>query len=172
MLAAIKARTELPIDAHLMVEDPDRLLDAYLDAGADWVSVHWEAATHLDRTLGHIRDRGALAGVVLNPSTPVEVLVDCLHTVDYVLLMSVNPGFAGQAFLPRALDKARRLRTMIDERGLDVAIEMDGGIGPNTIRDVVAAGVDICVAGSAVFGRDDPAAAMAELERLAAGEET
>ncbi|MEM8932388.1 MAG: ribulose-phosphate 3-epimerase [Acidobacteriota bacterium] len=171
VLAALDARTDLPLDVHLMVENPDRLLDDYLDAGADWISVHWEVARHLDRTLSRIRERGADAGVVLNPSTPVDALVDTLHNLDFVLLMSVNPGFAGQAFLPHVVDKAQRLRTMIDERGLDVAIQMDGGIGPDNIRDVVAAGVDICVTGSAAFGHDDPAAAMRELKRRAAGEE-
>ena len=135
------------------------------------VSVHWEAARHLDRTLRLIRDRGARAGVVLNPATPVEVLSDILPSTDFVLLMSVNPGFAGQPFLPYVLDKARRLRGMIEERGLTVEIEMDGGLGRKTIRGAVEAGVDICVAGSAVYGTEDPAAAMAQLRRLAIGED-
>jgi ribulose-phosphate 3-epimerase len=170
VLEAVVQRTRLPVDVHLMVERPDRLLDAYLDAGAAMVSVHWEADTHLDRTLRHIRDRGARAGVVLNPATPVEVLSDILPGTDFVLLMSVNPGFAGQPFLPYVLEKARRLRQMIQARGLAVEIEMDGGLGQKTIRGAVAAGVDICVAGSAVYGQADPAAAMVELRRLATGE--
>ncbi len=171
VLEAVAARTNLPIDVHLMVSNPDRLLDAYLAAGANWVSVHFEAATHLDRLLARIRDAGAQAGVVLNPATPVELLADTLASVDFVLLMSVNPGFAGQDFLPYVLAKAARLRQMIEQRKLRVAIEMDGGIGRANIRDVTAAGVEICVAGSAVFGQDDPAAAMRRLRRQAMDQE-
>lgn len=167
VLAALAARTELPIDVHLMVREPDRLLEAYLSAGAAWVSVHWEATTHLDRVLARIRDAGARAGVALNPATPVELLADCLPNLDFVLLMSVNPGFAGQAFLPYVLDKARALRQMITRRKLAVAIEMDGGIDHDNIDRVIEAGVDVCVAGSAVFGQDDPAAAMRRLRRQA-----
>ena len=167
VLEAVRQRTRLPIDVHLMVTEPGNLLDAYLKAGADWVSVHWEAAVHLDRLLATIRSAGAKAGVVLNPTTPVELLTDCLPQLDFVLLMSVNPGFGGQAFLPYVLDKARRLRKMITSRRLEVAIEIDGGIGSSTIRQAVAAGVDICVAGSAIFGQPDPAAAMRELRRKA-----
>ena len=114
VLEAVVRRTHLPVDVHLMVANPDRLLDDYLKVGAAMVSVHWETARHLDRTLNHIRDRGAKAGVVLNPATPVEVLSDILPSTDFVLLMSVNPGFAGQPFLPYVLDKARRLRGMIE----------------------------------------------------------
>ncbi|MEM8962076.1 MAG: ribulose-phosphate 3-epimerase, partial [Acidobacteriota bacterium] len=143
VIAALARRTHLPLDVHLMVEDPDRILDASLEAGAAWVSVHVETCRHLDRTLGHIRAAGAKAGVVLNPATPAEVLTDILGQCDFVLLMSVNPGFAGQPFLPYVLDKARRLRRMIDERGLDVLIEMDGGLGPGTIGRAAAAGVDV-----------------------------
>ena len=122
VLKAVRRRTELPIDVHLMVTNPGRLLDAYLDAGADWVSVHWEAATHLDRLLERIRSADAKAGVVLNPTTPVEFLTDALGSLDFVVLMSVNPGFGGQSFLPYTLQKAQRLRKMIDERG--EALEM------------------------------------------------
>ncbi|MCG8459556.1 MAG: ribulose-phosphate 3-epimerase [Holophagales bacterium] len=167
VLEALARRTELPIDVHLMVEQPDRLLDAYLDAGAAWISVHYEAGRHLDRLFEQIRAGGASPGVVLNPATPVEVLADCLGLVDFVLLMSVNPGFGGQAFLPYVLDKARRLRTMIDQHGSDVAIEIDGGVGQGNIREIVASGIEICVAGSAIFGRDDPAEAMRDLRRRA-----
>lgn len=169
VLEALARRTELPIDVHLMVEEPERLLDAYFEAGAAWVSVHYEATRHLDRVLGRIREAGRKAGVAINPATPVEALTDSLHAADFVVLMSVNPGFGGQSFLPRALDKARRLRTEIEERGLDTAIEMDGGIGSANIRQVIEAGVDVCVTGSAAFGQPDPAAAMHELRRLASG---
>ena len=167
VLAALRKRTELPIDVHLMVREPERLLERYLAAGADWISIHWEAATHVDRAMRQIRDGGARAGVALNPTTPVELLTDVLSQLDFVVLMSVNPGFDSQPFLPYVREKARRLRRMIDERGLEVDIEIDGGIGPNTIGDVVADGVDVCVAGSAIFKTDDPIAAQHELRRLA-----
>ena len=163
VLEALKKRTEIPIDVHLMVSNPDRLLDDYIDAGAAWVSVHWEATHHMDRLLDRIRRRDARAGIVLNPATPVEVLTDCLPCADFVLLMSVNPGFGGQSFIPYVLQKARRLRKMIEERGLDVEIEIDGGVDKTNIDQVVDAGVDICVAGSAVFKAEDPVAAMNEL---------
>ncbi|MEM7582572.1 MAG: ribulose-phosphate 3-epimerase [Acidobacteriota bacterium] len=167
VLKALSKETNLPIDVHLMVSQPERLLDAYLEAGASWISVHWEAATHLDRLLEQIRAGGAQAGVALNPATPVEALIDCLHRLDFVVLMSVNPGFGGQAFLPHVLDKARRLHQIIEQRKLRIAIEMDGGVGPGNIDQVTAAGVDVCVAGSAVFGQPDPVAAMRELRRKA-----
>lgn len=167
VLAALTRRTRLPIDVHLMVANPERLLEQYLEAGAAWVSVHWEAATHLDRLLAAVRAAGAKAGVVLNPTTPVELLTDTLGQLDFVLLMSVNPGFSGQRFLPWVLEKARRLRQIVAERGLAVAIEMDGGLSSANIRQVVAAGVDVCVAGSAIFASPDPPAAMRELRRQA-----
>ncbi len=167
VLEAVARRTSLPIDVHLMVRRPESLLDAYLEAGAAWVSVHWEAAGHLDRLLVQIREAGAKAGVALNPTTPVEVLTDALARLDFVLLMSVNPGFAGQPFLPYVLEKARRLRKRIESENLDVAVEMDGGIGSGTIHQAIAAGVDVCVAGSAVFGQKDPAEAMRRLRRQA-----
>jgi ribulose-phosphate 3-epimerase len=170
VLAALCRRASLPVDVHLMVRDPDRLLDGYLEAGAARVAVHWEAAVHLDRTLARIREGGALAGVALNPATPVENVFDLAERLDFVLLMSVNPGFSGQPFLPYTLDKARRLQRWIAETGAPVEVEMDGGLGPRTIRQAVEAGVDTCVAGSAVFGAPDPLAAMAELRRLASGE--
>ncbi len=167
VLEAVAKKTSLPVDVHLMVAQPERLLDEYLRAGAAWISVHWEAATHLDRLLQRIREAGARAGVALNPATPVELLEDVLNRLDYVVLMSVNPGFSGQTFIPYALDKARRLRRMIDDKGLSVDIEMDGGVGQGNIRQVVDAGVDICVTGSAAFGQEDPVTAMQELRRLA-----
>jgi ribulose-phosphate 3-epimerase len=166
VLKAVRARTRLPIDVHLMVSNPDRLLDDYLAAGASRVIVHWEAAPHLDRLLERIRKGGAEAGVAVNPATPVELLTDALPRLDFVLVMSVNPGFGGQAFLPRALDKARRLRRMIEISGLPVEIEMDGGIDRDNIARVVSAGVDVCVTGSAVFGAGDPQAIMAEMSEL------
>ncbi|MGH9465440.1 MAG: ribulose-phosphate 3-epimerase [Thermoanaerobaculia bacterium] len=167
VVRALAARTALPLDVHLMVETPERLLADYLAARPAYLAVHWEATVHLDRQLARIRDAGAKAGVALNPATPVEALGDVLEELDYVLLMSVNPGFAGQAFLPYVLEKARRLRRLASERGHAVEIEMDGGLGAGNVAQVVAAGVDIVVAGSAVFGAADPAAAMRDLRQLA-----
>lgn len=171
VLEALAKRTRLPIDVHLMVREPERLLADYLKAGAAWVSVHWEATTHLDKVLGEIRDAGSRAGVALNPATPVEVLVDALGGLDFVVLMSVNPGFGGQRFLPHVLDKARRLREMIRTRRLDVEIEIDGGIGSGNIRQATEAGVDVCVAGSAIFKAEDPVAAMRRLRTAARQDE-
>jgi ribulose-phosphate 3-epimerase len=171
VLAALHRRTRLPMDVHLMVANPDRLLADYLRAGAARVAVHWEAAPHLDRLLQTIREAGAKAGVAVNPATPVELLVDVLPRLDYVLLMSVNPGFSGQAFLPRCLDKARRLRRLIRDGGdLPVEIAMDGGIDRGNMEAVVAAGVEVCVVGTAVFAAADPARAMAELLALTRSE--
>lgn len=167
VLAALRRTTDIPIDVHLMVERPDALLDDYLEAGADWISVHWEACTHLDRVVDRIRQGKARAGVALNPATPIDVLEPILPALDFVLLMSVNPGFGGQAFLPYVLEKARGLRAQIQRRGLDVTIEIDGGIGSATIRDAVEAGVDVCVAGSAIFGKPSPKDAIAHLRQLA-----
>jgi len=167
VLKALRKRTELPLDLHLMVSNPDRLLDEYLEAGASRVALHWEAAPHLDRQLERIRRAGALAGVAVNPATPVELLVDVLPRLDYVMLMSVNPGFSGQAFIPQALDKARRLKRMIEISGALVEIEMDGGIDRDTIGPVVAAGVEVCVVGSAIFAAGDPVAMMSELRERA-----
>lgn len=169
VVEALARRTELPLDVHLMVEDPGALLDDYLAAGAAWVSVHWEAAVHLDRLLARIRKGGARAGVALNPATPVAVLEDVLPACDFVLLMSVNPGFAGQAFLPYVLDKVRRLKAMRDERQLVIDIEIDGGVGRQTVTAAVAAGADVCVAGSAIFAAADPVAEMRHLRHVAEG---
>ncbi len=164
---ALTAHTDLPLDVHLMVVEPDKLLDDFLEAGAKWVSVHWEAATHLDRSLHRIRQAGARAGVVLNPATPIEVLTDILPETDFVLLMSVNPGFAGQPFLPYVVDKARRLSAEVRHRGLKTKIAMDGGVGLDNVRRVVQAGVEVCIVGSALFSAPDPAARMRELRQRA-----
>jgi len=169
VIKAMRARTRLPLDLHLMVANPDRLLDDYLAAAGSpaQVTVHWEAAPHLDRLLERIRQGGARAGVAVNPATPVELLADALPRLDYVLVMSVNPGFSGQAFLPRALDKVRRLRRMIEISGAPVEIEMDGGIDRDNIAEVVSSGVEMCVVGSAIFGAGDPLAMMSELRERA-----
>jgi ribulose-phosphate 3-epimerase len=172
VVEALARRTDLPLDVHLMVSNPERLLDQYVDAGASWLSVHWEVATHLDRLLTRIQEKGARAGVALNPATPIEVLEDILPALDFVLIMSVNPGFAGQKFLPYSLNKARRLKAKVRGRNLDVTIAMDGGVGLENISQVAAAGVDFFVAGSAVFGSEDPAVAIEALRSRAASEAT
>ncbi|HEX9669548.1 MAG TPA: ribulose-phosphate 3-epimerase [Thermoanaerobaculia bacterium] len=170
VVQALARRTRLPLDVHLMVEEPERLLDAYLAAGAARVAVHWEATAHLDRQLQRIKDGGARAGVALNPATPVELLADVLPALDFVLLMSVNPGFAGQAFLPYALDKARRLVALARARAARVEIAMDGGLDRGNIRQAVAAGVEVAVVGSGIFAAPDPLQAMAELRQRARSE--
>ena len=166
IVASIRKTTGLPLDCHLMIEDPDRWVDAFADAGADLISVHQEAAVHLHRTLTHIRSRGALAGVVLNPATPVASIADVLGVADYVLLMSVNPGFGGQSFIPGVLCRVRELRRRLDEGRFGARIEVDGGIGPSNIRSLVDAGADWFVAGSAVYGGGDPVGAARALATL------
>jgi ribulose-phosphate 3-epimerase len=163
VVKAVAAVTKLPIDAHLMISEPGRYAEQFVAAGARMVSVHVEADANLHRTLMGIRGAGALAGAVINPATPLAVLDETLAFVDYVLVMSVNPGFGGQKFIRTAIDKVRRLRRMIDERGLPVRIEIDGGIEPENIADVVAAGAEIIVAGSAIFHGPDPTAAVRHL---------
>jgi len=163
VVESIAAATNLPIDAHLMISEPGRYAEEFVAAGAKMVSVHVEADAHLHRTLNSIRTAGARAGVVLNPATPIESLAEALPYADYVLVMSVNPGFGGQKFIATSTDKVRRLRRMIDERQLDVRIEIDGGISLKNIAEVVAAGAEIIVAGSAIFGAGDPEAAARAL---------
>ncbi len=160
VVKSLAGTTRLPIDAHLMIEEPGRYAQQFVEAGAKMVSVHVEADAHLHRTLTSIRGAGAQAGVVINPATPVESLTEALAFADYVLVMSVNPGFGGQKFIGTSVDKVRRLRQMIDERRLDIRIEIDGGIDVDNIASVVAAGAEIIVAGSAIFGADDPEVAV------------
>lgn len=155
--------TRLPIDAHLMITDPGTYAAQFVEAGAQMVSVHVEADAHLHRTVMAIKAAGAQAGVVLNPATPVVAVEEALQFVDYVLVMSVNPGFGGQKFIPQTLDKVKRLRQMIIERQRHVRIEIDGGIDRSNIESVVAAGAEIIVAGSAIFGKPDAEAAVKEL---------
>ncbi len=160
VVEACRRATRLPVDVHLMIESAERYLDAFVDAGASSVSVHVEALPHLQRALDHLRKRGAGAGVALNPSTPIGALEEILPEADFVLVMSVNPGFAGQTFLPSSLDKIRRLRQAIRARGLSTRIQVDGGIHAGNIRSVVEAGVEIVVVGAAAFGGGDPEAAV------------
>lgn len=163
LVEAARRSTRLPLDVHLMIRDPDRFIPDFARAGADMLSVHVEACPHLHRTLCLIRDHGARPGVVLNPATPIEAVSWVLDLVDLVLVMSVNPGFGGQAFIPSALERIRRLRAMIDDRGLPCRIEVDGGVAPETIAAINRAGAEIFVAGSAIFGQSDYRAAIAAL---------
>ncbi len=167
VVKAVRRCTQLPLDVHLMIEAPERSLDAYIDAGADRVGVHVETCPHLHRTLASIRERGAAASVVLNPSTPAATLEMVLGDTDQVLVMTVNPGFGGQKFIEGQLEKVAQLRRWIDERGLDVALQVDGGIAPGTAGRAAAAGADVFVAGTAVFGKDDYAAAIRDLREEA-----
>jgi ribulose-phosphate 3-epimerase len=156
VVKSLRKATELPLDCHLMIENPDEFIPAFAEAGANWISVHQEAVRHLDRTLHLIKSHDCLTGVVINPATPVEMLTEVLDIVDYVLVMSVNPGFGAQEFIPGALHKIRRLTEIRAERGLHYRIEVDGGIAHDTVADVVRAGAEILVAGNAVFGHGDP----------------
>lgn len=163
VVEAVKRATALPLDVHLMIEDAERWVAAYARAGADLIGVHVEACPHLHRTLQQIRDLGKRPCVVLNPATPPEAIEWVLEDVDQVLVMSVNPGFGGQAFIPGALRKIQQLRRMIDERGLAVDIEVDGGVKVDNVAAVCAAGANVIVSGSGVFGTRDYAATIAEL---------
>lgn len=163
VVKSIRKATKLTIDTHLMIEEPGRWAVEFVKAGADMVSVHVEADSHLQRTLAAIHDSGAKAGVAINPATPLVALEEALPYADFVLLMSVNPGFGGQRFIPTSVDKLRRLRNMIDSRGLDTRIEIDGGIDADNIRQIVEAGAEMIVAGSAVYGKGDASAAVREL---------
>ncbi len=167
VLECIRKVTRARLDVHLMIEDPDRYAPAFIRAGADQVSVHQEACPHLDRTLRMIRDEGALAGVVLNPGTPVAMLDEVLEVADYVLIMSVNPGFGGQHFIPRALDKVRELVRKRQERHVQLPIEIDGGITLENLPEVIRAGCDWIVTGSSVFHTPDPGSAVAEMRQVA-----
>jgi ribulose-phosphate 3-epimerase len=168
LVKSIRKVTRLKLDVHLMITDPDQYAPLFIEAGADQVSVHYEACRHLDRTLRAIQKEGALAGVVVNPGTPISLLDDVLDVADYVLIMSVNPGFGGQEFIPRALDKVSRLDQARRERRLALPIEIDGGINKQNLGDAVRAGCDWIVTGSSVFHTPDPGATVAEMRRIAA----
>ncbi len=167
VVRAVRAVTDLPVDVHLMITDPDRYLKDFIEAGADWVTVHVEACVHLHRTLACIKDLGCKAGAVLNPATSLATLDYVLSEVDLVMLMSVNPGFGGQSFIPSAIDKIRRLRQILDAVNPAAGIEVDGGIGPATIEAVAEAGANIFVAGSAIYGQADYTAVIRELKERA-----
>jgi ribulose-phosphate 3-epimerase len=170
LVKAVRGCTRLTLDAHLMVADPDRYLEAFVQAGADMISVHQEACTHLDRTLRRIRELGVQAGAVLNPATPVATLEHVLELCDFVLLMSVNPGFGGQRFIPQATVKVGQLAAALGRQGLKIPIEVDGGVDATNAGQLVAAGASILVAGNSVFGRPDRGAAIAALLAAAGGQ--
>jgi len=166
-LESIRKTTDLLIDVHLMISNPDTLAVRFAEAGADFVTVHYEAATHLDQIVTEIRETGSMPGVVLNPHTPVSVLDEILPKCEMVLLMSVNPGYGGQEFIPTSFEKVRKLRELVVSRDLGVRIEIDGGIGLHNTAEAVYAGVDVIVAGSAIFHSKDPAATYKEMQQIA-----
>jgi ribulose-phosphate 3-epimerase len=168
MIRALRKLTDRPLDVHLMVERPEHYLEQFAEAGANVFTFHPEATVHVQRHLAAARDRGMLAGVALNPSTPVSILEELLDDIDLVLVMSVNPGFGGQTYLPHATDKIRRVRALLDRRGVRATLEVDGGITTETIGDAWGAGADTFVAGTAVFGAADPAQAIRDLKRQCA----
>ena len=169
VVKSIRKVTKLTLDVHLMIEDPDRYAPVFIQAGADQISVHQEVCRHLDRTIRMIQSEGAKAGVVINPATPVSVLDEVLDVVDYVLVMSVNPGFGNQQFLPNSLNKIRALDARRRELGVQFAIEIDGGMSVDNVSDVVRAGCDWIVAGSSIFESADPAATVTRMQQLARG---
>ncbi|HVJ19106.1 MAG TPA: ribulose-phosphate 3-epimerase [Polyangiaceae bacterium] len=167
LVRAVRAATKLFLDTHLMIVEPERYVDEFAAAGADGITIHVEASVHLQRTLARIRELGKRAGVVLNPHTPEDHLSYILGDIDLILVMSVNPGFGGQSFLPAVLPKISRIRQMIDASGFDIDLEVDGGVGPANAAEIVRAGARVLVAGNSVFGKPDRRAAIAELRASA-----
>ena len=170
VVRAIKRVTSLPLDVHLMITDPARYLTTFAEAGADFLSVHVEATPHLHKTLTEIKELGVKAGVALNPSTPASVLNEIATEVDFVLVMSVNPGFGGQKFIPRTLTKIDTIQGILEKAKNTASIEVDGGLNQSNVRDVVAAGADMLVAGSAIFGSPDPSQAIETLRMAGSSE--
>ena len=166
IVEAVRKVTDKPLDVHLMIENADKYIDAFAGAGADWITVHVETGYHHHRLVHQIKDLGKKAGVVLNPATPLSTIDYLLEEIDLVMLMSVNPGFGGQSFIPSTLDKTRRLKQMIEARRLEVGIEIDGGVSPKTIGAIAEAGANIFVAGSAVFGQPDYAKVIGEMKGI------
>jgi len=167
VVESLRKATRLPLDVHLMIENPERYIQPFSEAGADMISVHQEATFHLDRVLAMIREHGCRPGAVINPATPVSALSEVLESVDYVLVMSVNPGFGGQKFIPGALEKIRRLKEIRERYNHSFRIEVDGGLGPENVMDVVRAGAEILVAGTSIFHTPDPAEAVRALKQIA-----
>jgi ribulose-phosphate 3-epimerase len=167
IVAALRRVTRLPLDVHLMIEAPDRFVRQFAEAGASMITVHVEAATHLHRTLVHIRELGAASGIALNPATPVELVRDAIDEIDLVLVMSVNPGFSGQSFIPRSLEKIAEVRALLASRGRRASISVDGGVDRSNAGALVRNGATTLVAGTSVFGEKDPAAAVRALRSAA-----
>jgi ribulose-phosphate 3-epimerase len=167
LVASIRRETGLPIDVHLMVERPREFVPLFHEAGADWISIHVEATAHLNKDLNLIRSLGRKAGAALNPATPIGMLEEVLDDLDYILIMSVNPGWGGQSFIPSCLDKIRRLRDWIRDEGRIIPVEVDGGIKLDNAADIIRAGMEIVVAGSAIFAAPDPAAAIRAFKDIA-----
>ena len=169
VVASLRKATRLPLDVHLMIENPEQYIPLFAEAGADMISVHQEATAHLDRALAMIRDHGCKPGAVINPATPVSMLSEVLGSVDHVLVMSVNPGFGGQKFIPGALEKIRQLKLTRERYNLAFRIEVDGGVGPENVADLVRSGAEILVAGTSIFHTPDPAEAVRAMKQMAGG---
>jgi ribulose-phosphate 3-epimerase len=168
VVSSIRKITSLPLDAHLMIEEPARYVDSLARVGVNWISIHVEADVHLNRTIQYIQDQGIRAGVVLNPATPLNVLEEILPSADYVLLMTVNPGFGGQRFIPSILHKIRKLRDIVESNGYQARVEVDGGIGLDNLKEVLDAGAEIIVSGSAVFAApEEPAEVLRQMREIA-----
>ena len=167
VIKAIRKHTKLILDVHLMISNPEALIETFLEAGADYLSIHYETVRHLDRLIDQIREGGVQPGVVVNPHTPVSLLEEILPKCHHVLIMSVNPGFGGQDFIASSLEKVRKLRFLIEERGLDVKIEIDGGMGLENTEEAVRSGVNIVVAGSAIFGNPAPVETFRRMQQIA-----
>ena len=166
LVASLRSRTALPIDVHLMVEEPRKFIPAFHEAGADWISFHLEASAHLHKDVSLIKELGRKAGLALNPATPIGLMEEILGDLDFVLLMSVNPGWGGQKFIPTSLDKIKALKSWIAEKKLDIPIEVDGGINLDNLADLVRSGTEIVVAGSAIYGASDPAAVIRKMQSI------
>lgn len=166
MVKDVSAVTKLDLDVHLMISEPEKYIEDFAEAGADWISVHYETSVHLNRLIGQVKDTGCKAGVVINPATNVELLEDILQYADYVLIMSVNPGFGGQSFIKNSLDKAAKLKGMINKINPEVFIEMDGGIGTDNMEEIKRTGVDVFVCGNSIFGSSDPAKTIADMKKI------
>jgi len=169
VVASLRKATRLPLDVHLMIENPEQYIPLFAEAGADMISVHQEATPHLDRALTMIREHGCKPGAVINPATPVAMLSEVLGIVDHVLVMSVNPGFGGQKFIPGALEKIRQLKLARERYNVGFRIEVDGGVGPENVTELVRSGAEILVAGTSIFHTQDPAEAVRALKQMAGG---
>ncbi len=167
IVRALKARTKMPLDVHLMIENPSSHIDGFIDAGADYLTIHYEASTHLHREIQQIKAAGVKAGVSLNPHTPLNVLDDIIHDLDLILIMSVNPGFGGQSFIPNTINKLKQLKQILKNKNLEhIEIEVDGGVKLDNIAEIAGAGADILVAGSAIYKAEDPAATIKEMNEI------